>query len=358
MSGFPQHGAGVARLTAVTLAATGLLTACERPPTEETQNGYRGVGMEQVDNPRTDAALKSAQLGDIPEIYPPVEPAGQTAGEAYENVRILGSLDVNEFNRLMFAITAWVAPEEEGCNYCHNPNNLASDEVYTKVVSRGMLEMTWAVNDAWDIHVGATGVTCYTCHRGEPVPQNVWFEDPGPEMAGGFAADRNGQNIAGAESVAYASLPFDPFTPFLEGNEQIRVQSLDALPPGSAKDIKDTEWTYGLMMHMSDALGVNCTFCHNSRAFYDWAQSTPQRMTAQYGISMVRALNRGHLQPLTPVFPENRLGPLGDVAKVNCASCHQGVNKPLYGTQMLEDFPALTARPVAAEQETAQVDSP
>jgi len=358
MSSRPGYRAGAARLTAVALAAAGLLAACERPPTDETQSGYRGVGMEQVDNPRTEAARRAAQLGAIPDIYPPVEPAGQTAGEIYENVQILGSLDANEFNRLMFAITEWVAPEEEGCNYCHNPENLASDEVYTKVVARGMLEMTWEVNDAWDIHTGATGVTCYTCHRGEPVPQNVWFENPGPDMAGGFAADRAGQNAAGADSVAYASLPFDPFTPFLEGDEQIRVQSLDALPPGSDKNIMDTEWTYGLMMHMSDALGVNCTFCHNSRVFYDWEQSTPQRMTAQYGISMVRALNRAHLEPLTPVFPENRLGPLGDVAKVNCATCHQGVNKPLYGAPMAEDFPVLSVKPPQAARETARAESP
>jgi hypothetical protein len=40
-------------------------------------------------------------------------------------------------------------------------------------------------------------------------------------------------------------------------------------------------------------------------------------------------------------FPATRLGPLHDVAKVNCASCHQGSSKPLYGASMLTEFPVL-----------------
>ena len=34
---------------------------------------------------------------------------------------------------------------------------------------------------------------------------------------------------------------------------------------------------YEVMMQMSAGLGVNCTYCHNSRAFYDWGQSLPAR---------------------------------------------------------------------------------
>jgi photosynthetic reaction center cytochrome c subunit len=45
----------------------------------------------------------------------------------------------------------------------------------------------------------------------------------------------------------------------------------------------------------------------------------------------------------------NRRGPHGDPLKVNCATCHQGVNKPLGGAKMLKDYPALKgAAPVAA----------
>ena len=113
-----------------------------------------------------------------------------------------------------------------------------------------------------------------------------------------------------------------------------------------------TERTYSLMIHMSQGLGVNCTFCHNSRSFSSWEQSPPQRLTAWHGIRMTRAVNQGYIEPLTPLFRENRLGhpevphPLrvgaqGDALKVNCATCHQGVNRPLLGAPMLRDYPEL-----------------
>ena len=90
----------------------------------------------------------------------------QGASDVYKNVQVLGDLSVGEFTRHMAAITAWVAPQE-GCNYCHNPENLADDSKYTKVVARRMIQMTQHINADWKPHVAATGVTCYTCHRGK-----------------------------------------------------------------------------------------------------------------------------------------------------------------------------------------------
>jgi photosynthetic reaction center cytochrome c subunit len=58
---------------------------------------------------------------------------------------------------------------------------------------------------------------------------------------------------------------------------------------------------------------------------------------------MARDLNVAYLEPLTSTFPANRLGPNGDVAKVNCTTCHQGVNKPLLGAQMAKGHPELLA---------------
>ena len=108
------------------------------------------------------------------------------------------------------------------------------------------------------------------------------------------------------------------------------------------------------MMHISKALGVNCTFCHNSRSFTAWDQSTPQRATTWYGIRMTRDLNANYLEGLSAQFPHTRLGPLGDVPKVNCATCHQGVYKPLFGVSMLKDYPELKgpAAPAATQAPT------
>ncbi len=114
-----------------------------------------------------------------------------------------------------------------------------------------------------------------------------------------------------------------------------------ALPGTDRQSIKQTEWTYALMMHFSQSLGVNCTYCHNSRAFGDWSQSTPQRVVAWHGIRMVRDLNDTYMDSLHDVFPRVRRGPTDDVAKINCATCHQGVFKPLYGVSMVTTFPEL-----------------
>jgi photosynthetic reaction center cytochrome c subunit len=56
---------------------------------------------------------------------------------------------------------------------------------------------------------------------------------------------------------------------------------------------------------------------------------------------MVRDANNAYIEPLTKSFPAHRLGPTGDVAKVYCATCHQGVNKPLGGLAMAKDYAGL-----------------
>ncbi|WP_374332351.1 photosynthetic reaction center cytochrome PufC [Aestuariivirga sp.] len=329
------------------LLAIPMMLQWERPPMDTTQEGFRGLGMEQVTNPRLAERLKAANLLPTPD--DPVPNDGvlvKDDKETYKNVQVLGDLDTAQFVRLMAAISVWVAPQEgdnASCAYCHNTDNMASDEKYTKVVARRMLQMTRAINTQYKPHVAETGVTCYTCHRGQPVPANIWSTNPGMKQAGGFAASRDGQNLAHQPIPAYASLPYDPFTPLLsKPGETIRVVATTALPGGTGADVKKTETTYALMMHMSTALGVNCTFCHNTRQFANWQQSRPQRVTAWHGIELVRDVNANYLGSLTDVFPANRKGPMGDVMKVDCATCHNGVNKPLYGFSMAKSYPELS----------------
>lgn len=312
-----------------------LLAGCERPPIDVVQRGYRGTGMQEVYNPRT--VETQAAKNALPADSPPAPAAGPTAGQVFQNVKVLNDLSVGEFTRLMVSMTAWVAPQQ-GCTYCHQGENMASDAVYTKVVARRMLQMTQHLNADWKTHVADTGVTCYTCHRGNPVPLNTWTM--GEPQKAAYAGNKAGQN-APAASVAMASLPNDPFSPFLDKGENVRVVGATALQNGNRQSIKQAEWTYGLMMHMSQSLGVNCTYCHNTRSFADWETSAPPRAVAWYGIRMVRDLNTQYLDPLTPLFPAARLGPAGDAPKINCATCHQGAFKPLYGASMLPNHPEL-----------------
>ena len=325
---------------AMILVGAALLSGCERPPIDTVQTGFRGTGMELVYNPRT--LEKTESLHQAPAALDPADKSGPRARQVYQNVKVLGDLSVGEFTRVMVSMTQWIAPEQ-GCGYCHNLQNFADDSMYTKVVARRMTQMTQHLNVSWKNHVADTGVTCYTCHRGQAVPNQVWFAPDDSKLAKGMLGQRNGQNEP-AGSVGGSSLPKDPFTAYLQKDTPIRQISQTALPQGinsTGSSTQMTEATYGLMMHMSTGLGVNCAFCHNSRNFSDWKQSPPQRVTAYHGIRMVRELNNEFITPLTSTFPRNRLGPKGDVAKVNCATCHQGAYKPLYGEPMAKLYPEL-----------------
>jgi photosynthetic reaction center cytochrome c subunit len=325
------------------LAVTMLLAACEPPPVNSVQRGYRGTGMVELYRPGAIAA--AAALNTPPQASPAASPDGPRASQVFKNLKVLGDLSAGEFAQLMVDMTAWVAPQQ-GCTYCHATTDFADDSLYTKQVSRRMLQMTQHINADWKTHVADTGVTCYTCHRGNNVPANIWFHSD--EHATGMLGNRAGQN-APAIQVGLTSLPNDPFSAFIGGSDEIRVVSTAALPQGTHPSMmKQTEATYGLMMHMSKSLGVNCTYCHNTRSFASWDMSSPQRATAYYGLRMARDLNSAYLGSLAGVFPANRLGPTGDVPKLNCATCHQGAYKPLYGANILNGHPGLTGVKVAA----------
>ena len=343
-------------LKLLVLAAPALLLAgCEFGTKVVEQVGPRGTGMDLV-----------AQKRNIPPVAvvppPPYEltadmRGGPTAGETYQNVQVLKDISAEEFNYLMASITEWVAPADGsvpngGCNYCHNPENMASDELYTKVVARKMLQQTLAINSKWTPHfslsknasTGGAGVTCYTCHRGKPVPVNTW-SDPLPEPRN-ITNNKHYQNTP-LKATGWSSLPFNAQSLYFQGNAVIPVGGTNAFPHPNMKkgldgvSIQQTEALYSLMMRMSGGLGVNCTYCHNSQNFGTWTHSRPQRVNAWYGIRMVRDINNNYINTLAPVFPKNRLGPAGDPLKVNCATCHQGVNKPLNGYPMLKDYPML-----------------
>ncbi len=342
------YGLGIVGAAAGTLLGIVVLRDFERPPIVAVQRGFRGTGMDQIYNPRTQAML--AALAKVPRILPPASPDGIKAAVAYKNVQVLKTLSVAQFTRLMVSITQWVAPKQ-GCSYCHNVANMAWDGLYTKVVARRMIQMTQNINGNWQSHVQNVGVTCYTCHGGNPVPKNIWFNAPGPEAATGVAETQTGMAHP-SRVVNDSSLPYDPFSPYLEKAADIRVQGTTSLPTGNRSSIKETEWTYALMIHFSQALGVNCAYCHNTRSFGDWSTSSPARVTAWYGIRMVRDINNAYLDSLQGVFPAYRKGELGDSPKVNCTTCHQGIYKPLYGVSMLKTFPELaapTAQLTAAE---------
>ncbi len=317
-------------------------------PTVSIQTGPPGTGMEVT-------KFKSAVTTPDPTIAaystePPIIPAGgePLAKDIYKNVQVLGDLTEDNFNRVMANITQWVAPDQ-GCAYCHgdgDPETFGEDSHYTKVVARRMIQMTQHLNEDYSGHVnvsGNAGVNCYTCHRGQNVPSNTWFRiDPVVETKTGWGAVQNRVTV----QSQYTSLPSDALESYLLEGKSIKVHDLEPRVQHQPGDPtwQDAERTFSLMNYFSNALNVNCTFCHNTRAFYDGGQVTPQWATALLGIEMVLSANNDYLTPLVDVLPANRLGPVhGDAPKIACATCHKEHQKPLGGMNMIADWPELAA---------------
>ncbi len=305
---------------ALAAAPVALLTlgACGDAATDTVQSGYRGTAMEQ-NYDHGDLKAKFAQV-KVPQSPPPAgeSPPGPLP---WKNVQVLNDISVAEFNRTMIAMSTWVAGTGN-CAYCHNVAAFADDTLpngkplYTKLVARRMLQMTRNINGNYSQHVKNTGVTCYTCHMGKPLPNGLWFYSSQTDYLRHYL-DRDGARVM-TQGVAPSN--------------------------ANRSSVKQAEWTYALMISQSRSLGVNCTYCHNSRQFASWREAPPQRVTAYHGILMLRDVNQNYLAPLQPVYPAVRLGQMGDAPKAQCVTCHNGAYKPLYGAQMTKDFPALWGR--------------
>ena len=333
------------------VVAAALLVSWGQPfATDSLQTGPRGTGMSRPEF-KADLATPDPTIEEFVALdqEPWVPEGGEPlAKDIYQNVQVLGELTEDNFNRVMTAMTSWVAPEE-GCAYCHGDVDIeeyGSDDLYTKVVARRMIEMTQNINENWDGHVNANkqvGVTCYTCHRGQNVPDNIWFQlGPVNEAMAGWSAVQNRVTV----QSQYTSLPSSALEAYLLNYETIAVHDLEShvaeYPADGIQTWQHTERTFSLMNYFSNSLGVNCVFCHNSRAFYDPAEVTPQWGTASLGIAMVQELNNDYLVPLKDTYPPERLGPVfADAPKAACKTCHQGYQQPLQGTNTIANWPEL-----------------
>ncbi|SMX31835.1 photosynthetic reaction center cytochrome PufC [Maliponia aquimaris] len=346
----------VGALGAAVLVAAALVSLGQPYATDSLQTGPRGTGM-SVPEFVADLAVPDPDIAEVYEDPPLIPEAGEAlARDIYQNVEVLGDLTEANFLRVMNAMTLWVSPEQ-GCAYCHGDGDVetyGADDLYTKVVARRMIEMTQNINESWDGHVNANkqvGVTCFTCHRGQNVPSDIWFKIAPVNMAAeGWSAIQNRATLRSQ----YTSLPADALEHYLLDYNRIGVHNLESRVSERVSDpdvpaIQDAERTYSLMNYVANSLGVNCVFCHNSRAFYDGGQVTPQWATATLGIAMVQELNNDYLVPLADVYPANRLGPIhGDAPKAACRTCHKGYQQPLQGTNVIRDYPELatTGAPV------------
>lgn len=299
-------------------------------------------------------AAQEPAAGETPAGEAPAAPAAdeQAAAEAVAETAAAAAADASDDKtaptpigdsaaglspRLVVAMREWTGI----------PDLFGPEPGYQTDVAKKMIAMTQALNEDWDGHVGEAGVTCFTCHRGQAQPSYAWFRiSPGLSAVKGWSAN---QNLATRQTVS-TSLPHDALEKYLLEDNQIGVHDDESRVASDVTDPDTPTWqnaerTYSLMNYFADSLGRNCVFCHNSRAFNDGSQVTPQWATAFAGIDMVREINQEHFLPLAELLPDGRLGPKhGDAPKMACKTCHKGANKPLGGLSMYEDWPELAAR--------------
>ena len=113
----------------------------------------------------------------------PAQPAQQTrtAEQVYKNIQVFKGMPASDLEPAMAFISGSLGVK---CNYCH-VNPFPKDEKPTKQTARRMIKMVLDLNQG--SFGGARAVTCFTCHRGKPIPvsvpavgQNLWQPNPAP----------------------------------------------------------------------------------------------------------------------------------------------------------------------------------
>lgn len=97
------------------------------------------------------------------------------AEQAYKNIQVFKGLPASELEPTMAFISGSLGVK---CNYCH-VNPFEKDDKATKQTARQMIRMVFDLNKG--SFSGEKAVSCYTCHRGKPLPvsvpavgQNLW----------------------------------------------------------------------------------------------------------------------------------------------------------------------------------------
>lgn len=126
-------------------------------------------------------AMALAAQGQTPAAGPPPK----TAGEQFKNVQVLKNVPADQLIPAMQFIAASLGVD---CEYCHVERAFDKDDKKPKVTARKMMEMMMNINrENFDGH---REVTCYSCHRGSPMPAGVpviTAEAKMPEMMAGDA---------------------------------------------------------------------------------------------------------------------------------------------------------------------------
>jgi hypothetical protein len=99
---------------------------------------------------------------------PPTPSPDKKASEVYGNIQVLKDVPSDQLIPAMQFITSSLGVQ---CGYCHVEHAFDKDEKKPKLTARKMMQMMSAINR--NNFEGKQQVTCYSCHRGSPMPVSV-----------------------------------------------------------------------------------------------------------------------------------------------------------------------------------------
>jgi hypothetical protein len=166
--------------------------------------------------------------------------AGPLVEEADKNIKVLNGMPESQLIPAMKFMSVSLGV---GCNYCHVSKdgqlNAAADDKEKKRTARTMIKMVVQANKT-TFH-GDTQISCYTCHRGQPIPQNapnlpVALRTPSP---------------AGA-----ALMPAPSATPAWPSADEILNKYVDAIGGQAAVDKIESAVIRGTVVNASGSSGT------------------------------------------------------------------------------------------------------
>ncbi len=97
----------------------------------------------------------------------------QMSQDVFKNIQVLKGIPVNEFMNTMGFFSAAVGLNCTGCHVAESLENLDkfAEDVPRKRIARQMILMVQSMNKT--SFGGRRALTCYTCHRGSPVPEVI-----------------------------------------------------------------------------------------------------------------------------------------------------------------------------------------
>jgi photosynthetic reaction center cytochrome c subunit len=228
-----------------------------------------------------------------------------------------------------------------GCQYCHNINNFASDEIPQKVSARAMLRLVNDVNAEFIVGLPnwrGNYVQCTTCHNNQPnnlegfgvqfvnsVPpiqvvvdplddQGVPITDPALKPA------EVAQPVDLKDAILFYVYNYQIWKPFDPNVEESGRGSM-ALTFEGGPTQEQVTINQNVMNYQSWSLGVGCTFCHNSRNFLAF-ETDPAGNLANplYAYNRLKAMR---MLQLTTWLAENWLE-YGAIAKDAIPSIREG----------------------------------